>query len=147
MEMPWKQINEMKLTHKITNRSKKKFEYFSQCEDALRLPKIKYNKNGYTAEECFHAFETWGSLLPCCEPELLTRALNGKEQHGMTVTMIAEDYIDRLIFAIEIERNYPEWVQKDIFGRASQLAQAKIGFIPKFVSEKADFTTREMRPV
>jgi hypothetical protein len=36
-------------------------------------------------------------------------------------------------------------VQKDIFGRASQLALKKNGFIPKFVSEKADFTTREMQ--
>lgn len=89
--------------------------------------------------------ETWGTLLPCREPELLTRALNGKEQHGMTVTMIAEDYLDRLIFAIEIERNYPEWVQKDIFGRASQLAASKIKFIPKFVTDRADFTTRKMQ--
>ena len=63
----------------------------------------------------------------------------------MTVTMVAEDYIDRLIFAIEIERNYPEWVQKDIFGRASQLAEKKIGFIPEFVSTKSDFTTRKMQ--
>jgi hypothetical protein len=93
----------------------------------------------------FPCIEQWGRLLPCREPELLSRALNGKEQHGMTVTMIAEDYIDRLIFAIEIERNYPEWVQKDIFGRAAQLALKKNGFIPKFVSEKADFTTREMQ--
>ena len=130
---------------KVTKRSKAKFEYFSQCEDNLRLPKIEYNKNGYTAEECFHSMETWGKLPPCREPELLTKALNGKEQHGMTVTMIAEDYIDRLIFAIEIERDYPEWVQKDIFGRASQLAENKIGFVPKFVTEKADFTTRKMQ--
>jgi hypothetical protein len=135
----------MTLTPKPTKRSKRKFEYFSQCEDASRLPQIERDDEGYTAEECFHAVETWGRLLPCREPELLSRALNGKEQHGMTVTMIAEDYIDRLIFAIEIERNYPEWVQKDIFGRASQLALKKNEFIPKFVSEKADFTTREMQ--
>ena len=132
---------------KPTKRSKAKFEYFSQCEDILRLPKIECDDKGYTAEECFHAFETCGDLIPCREPELLSRALNGKEQHGMTVTMIAEDYIDRLIFAIEIERDYPEWVQKDIFGRASQLAQEKIGFVPKFVTEKADFTTRKMQLV
>ena len=135
----------MTLTPKPTSRSKKKFKYFSQCEDTLRLIKIEHDEDGYTAEECFHAFETWGRMIPCREPELLARALNGKEQHGMTVTMIAEDYIDRLIFAAEIERNYPEWVQKDIFGRASQLVTGKIGFIPKFVSEKADFTTRQMQ--
>jgi hypothetical protein len=132
---------------KPTKRSKAKFEYFSQCEDALRQTEIKHDDKGYTAEECFHVFETFGNLIPCCEPELLGRALSGKEQHGMTVTMIAEDYIDRLIFAIEIERDYPEWVQKDIFGRASQLAQKKIGFVPKFVTEKADFTTRKMQLV
>jgi len=128
-----------------TKRSKAKFQYFSQCEDVLRLPKIEHDNNGCTAEECFHEFETCGNLISCREPELLSRALNGKEQHGMTVTMVAEDYIDRLIFAIEIERNYPEWVQKDIFGRASQIAEKKIGFIPKFVSTKSDFTTRKMQ--
>jgi hypothetical protein len=126
---------------KPTKRSKAKFKYFSQCDDTLRLPKIERDDKGYTAEECFHVFETYGKLIPCREPELLSRALNGKEQHGMTVTMIAEDYIDRLTLSFEIERDYPEWVQKDIFGRASQLAQKKLGFVPKFVTEKADWTT------
>ena len=48
----------MTLTPKPTRRSKRKFEYFSQCEDVSRLPQIERDDEGYTAEECFHAVET-----------------------------------------------------------------------------------------
>ena len=96
---------------------------------------------GYSAAECFHVHETYGVSLPCREPELLTRALNGKQWHGVTVTNCAQDYVDRILFASELKSNYPEWVQKDILGRASQLALAQIGFVPSFVKTGEDFTT------
>lgn len=126
---------------KPSNRSREKFEFFSQCEDSLRMPQTKMCPDGESALVCFHAKETYGETLPCREPEMFDRAMNGKEQHGMTVTMVAEDYLDRLIFAIEIEKNYPAWVANEIYARANQLAIGKIGFIPKFVSNKKDFTT------
>lgn len=126
---------------KPTRKSLLRFEYFAQCEDTKRLPEIALDKHGHTAAECFHAHETFGSTLPCREPELLSRALNGKEWHGLTVTNCAQDYIDRLLFASEIKERYPDWVQKDIFGRARQLALAQIGFVPTFVATGNDFTT------
>lgn len=118
-----------------------RFEYFTQCEDIKRLPEIPLDKQGHTAAECFHVHETYGKTLPCREPLLLARALNGKEWHGVTVTNCAQDYVDRLLFAAEIKSNYPAWVQRDIFGRAAQLARAQFGFVPTFVKTGEDFTS------
>lgn len=126
---------------KPTKKSLIRFQYFAECDDVKRLPEIAMDESGYTAAECFHVHETYGKMLPCREPVLLSRALNGKEWHGLTVTNLAQDYIDRLLFASEIKSNYPEWVQRDILGRASQLAMKQIGFIPTFVRAGDDFTT------
>ena len=126
---------------KISQRAKERFEYFSKCEDVNRLPRIQLTKDGLSALECFHSHETHGKLPPCCEPELLSRALNGKEWHGVTVTNCAEDYIGRILFANELKANYPEWVQRDILGRASQIAMKTINFVPTFVRTGEDFTT------
>lgn len=125
---------------KPTPNSLKRFEYFAACQDTKRLPAIPLDLNGYSAAECFHVHETYGESLPCREPELLSRALNGKEWHGLTVTQCAEDYVGRLLFAIEIVTNYPEWVQRDIFGRAKQIAMKQLGFVPTFVATGKDFT-------
>lgn len=121
-----------------------RFQYFEACEDVKRLPEIPMDENGYTAAECFHVHETYGKNLPCKEPVLLSRALNGKAWHGVTVTNCAQDYIDRLLFAYEIKANYPEWVQRDTLGRAAQLAMEQIGFVPTFVKTGEDFTTLEL---
>lgn len=97
-------------------------------------------EGGHSAAECFHAHETHGVTLPCREPVLLSRALNGKEWHGVNVTNCAQDYVDRLFFASDLA-NYPDWVQRDILGRASQLAMEQLGFVPTFVRTGKDFTT------
>lgn len=128
-----------------TRRSLEKFDYFSQCEDALRMPAIPHDPNGHTAAECFHVAETYGKRLPCREPELFTRALNGKEQHGLTVTHVAEDYVDRLMFAVDL-KEYPEWVRKDILGRAGQIALIRFGYIPTYVETGEDFSTLTTLP-
>lgn len=124
-----------------TVRSRRKFEYFSACIDTKSLAPVTMDPDGYSAAECFHARETYGVTPPCREPELLQRAINGKEWHGLTVTMVAEDYVDRLVFANDIRSGYPDWVQRDILGRAAQIAQARLGFVPTFVSTGEDFTT------
>lgn len=129
---------------KPTKKSNDRFDYFVRCEDKKRIPEIVYDKDGYTAKECFFAHESWGESLPCKEPELLSRALNGKEWHGLNVTHVAEDFVDRLCFAEEIKENYPEWVQKDIFGRAKQVAMRIVGFVPTFVKNSEDFTTMKV---
>ena len=132
-----------KIKTKPTKKGLLRFQYFAECEDVKRLPEIPMDENGYTAAECFHVHETYGKNLPCKEPVLLSRALNGKEWHGVTVTNCAQDYMDRLLFACELKANYPEWVQRDILGRAAQLAMEQIGFVPTFVKTGEDFTTLE----
>lgn len=126
---------------KPTRKSLLRFEYFSKCNDALRLPAIAYIEGGYSAAECFHAHETYGVDLPTCEPELLSMALNGKQWHGVDVTNLAEDYIGRVLFASDLKSNYPAWVRKDVLGRAKQLSRQKMGWVPKYVETGEDFTT------
>lgn len=126
---------------KVTRKSLARFKYFAQCEDTKRLPAIPFSPEGHSAALCFHAHETFGQSLPCREPDLLARALNGKEHHGITVTNCAQDFIDRLLFSCEIETQYPDWVQRDILGRASQLSMIQLGFVPTFVRTGKDFTT------
>jgi hypothetical protein len=126
---------------RISKRAKERFEYFARCEDTNRLPRIEHSDEGLSALECFHSHETHGTTPPCREPELLSRALNGKEWHGVTVTNCAEDYIGRILFADELKANYPDWVRRDILGRASQLSMKKLGFVPSFVKSGEDFTT------
>jgi hypothetical protein len=129
---------------KPTKRSLERFEYFLQCQDALRLPAIVGVGDGVSAAEAFHDHETFGKIPPCREPEMLARALNGKERHGMTVTMVAEDYVGRIMFGEDLDK-YPEWVKKDIIGRAGQIAMKTIGFVPTFVKTGKDFTNSEFR--
>ena len=139
-----KQIDRGKMRTVPTTRGMRRFEYFAACNDARRLPEIPPVAGGYSASECFHAHETHGVMLPCKEPVMLARALNGKEWHGVTVTNCAQDYLNRLLFANEIKANYPDWVGRDILGRAAQLALEQIGFVPRFVHTGEDFTTKTL---
>jgi hypothetical protein len=131
----------MKTIPKPTRRSISRFEYFSACEDTLRHLPTPLDSDGFTALECFHHRETFGETLPCREPVLLDRAINGKEQHGLNVTHLAEDYVGRILFASEIKKNYPEWVQRDVLGRATQIAVQLLGYVPTFVRTGDDFST------
>lgn len=126
---------------KVTKHSAERFAYFSLCQDSQRLPAIAMDPNGYSAMECFHAHETYGTELPCREPELLGRALNGKQRHGITVSAAAEDYVDRILFAAEINASYPRWVAREIFRQAAKIAEKKLGWVPSFVASRSDFTT------
>lgn len=126
---------------KVTAKSFAQFEYFSKCQDDKLLETIPLDPLGYSAAECFHSSETYGKQMPCREPELLTRAINGKKWHGVSVTHCAEDYIDRILFARELKENYPEWVRQDILGRARKLALDRVGYVPTFVKTGEDFTT------
>lgn len=118
----------------ISTRSLAMFNHFAQCQDTKRLPAIPLDPNGYTAAECFHAKETHGKDLPCREPELLSRAFNGKAWHGVTVTMVAEDFVAGMISHAEILKNYPAHTAREIAARASQIAEKNIGFVPNFLT-------------
>lgn len=130
------------MNYKPSKQALGKFNYFASCQDAKRLTAIPMDESGYTAAICFCYHETHGGkLLPCREPELLAKALNGKEWHGLTVTMCAEDYVGRLLFASELKERYPEWVRRDILGRAGQIAIQQLGYVPTFVATGEGFTT------
>lgn len=126
---------------KPTQRASERFAYFALCEDTNRLPRIPLDPSGHSALECFHARETFGRDLPCREPDLLSCALNGKERHGVTAQMLAEDYIDRLITAKELRENYPGWVAREVFAQARKIAVARVGYMPTFVKTGEDFST------
>ncbi len=74
--------------------------------------------------------------------------LTGKEIHGMSVQMIAEDFaINRLVTSAEIKTNYLPWVAKEIFAQAAKVSMIRLGFVPKFVSAQKDwseFTDEEL---
>ncbi len=140
-------LEQKRMKVKPTAKAKARFRYFTLCEDIKRLPVIPLVSDGYSGLECFHAHETFGKVLPCREPDLLARALNGKERHGLSVTHCAEDYVGRILFAAELKANYPAWVRKDILGRAAQIALKVVGFVPTFVRTGEDFTTMEYQPL
>lgn len=118
---------------KISPRAKRAFEHFAQCQDTQRLPRIEFAPSGASALEAFTSHESLGVLPPCREPELLSRALNGKEWNGLTCTIVAEDLVDGLATREEITTNYPPAVASEIFGKAKKIAMAKVGFVPQFV--------------
>ena len=110
------------------------FEHFAQCQDTKRLPAIPLVPDGHSAAECFHARETYGKDIPCHEPELLSRALNGKAWSGLTTTMVAEDFLAGMVSAEEIRTQYPPVISKEIVTRSKQLALISPGFVPSFVT-------------
>lgn len=97
---------------------------------------------GVTAIEAFSHRETHGGgLLPTRQPELLSRAMNGKDWHGLTVMNCAEDYVGRILFADDLKMDYPEWVRRDILGQAAKIAMRVHGYVPTFVLTGEDFST------
>lgn len=110
------------------------FQHFAQCQDTKRLPAIPLVPDGHTAAECFHARETYGKDIPCREPVLLARALNGKAWSGLTTTMVAEDFLAGMVSAEEIRTQYPPVISKEIITRSKQLALISPGFVPSFIT-------------
>lgn len=124
---------------KISPRGREAFEYYSKCKDSSMLEPLM--TGSYSALESFYSRETFGGpYLPTNEPELLARAINGKKQHGITVKMVAEDFVGRTAFSKEIKENYPTWVANEIFEQAKKLALQTLGWIPTFVAESRDFS-------
>lgn len=119
---------------KISDRARRMFDYFAQCQDTQRLPRIPFVADGRSALECFHLHETHGRRdVPTREPELLARALNGKAWNGLTVQMVAEDLVACMITPDEVRADYPPVIATDILAAARKKATATIGFVPTFL--------------
>lgn len=127
---------------KPTKRGIEAFNYYAQCQDEKTLTPVQFDAEGYSALECFYAKETYGKDLPCREPVLLTRALNGKSWHGVTVKNCAEDFVGRVFFTSDL-KNYPTWIQKEILSLAKKIATEQLGFVPTFIQTGKDFTTTD----
>lgn len=111
------------------------------------LEKTLFDMYGKPALDCFHALESRGQRVPCREPEKMDAYLVGKQQHGITVAMVAEDFaINRLITSQEVRDNYPGWVAREIFAQAQKQAAQKIGFVPTFVRDGEDYSALRMEP-
>ncbi len=95
---------------------------------------------GYTGLECFWAKESLGLTLPCREPLIYVAYQEGKWLHGVTVETVANSFIERLEFSLDIKTNYPPWVANEIFSLAKKLVFTKLGWIPPFIENQKDFT-------
>lgn len=128
---------------KIRGEARDKYAwYLSLCRDDEPRPvdKIPMDPKGLSGMEAFHVRESQGLELPTREPELLEKFLQGKKWHGVTVQMVAESYVDRTMFSKEIKENYPDWVSDEIFSASIKIAQKKMGYVPRFILERKDFS-------
>lgn len=133
---------------KIKESTRQKYEWFRKCAngESKRLEHIAYSPEGMSAIECFHSLESVGVLPPTRERDELALYLNGKAVHGMTVAMVAEDFVGRVTFSKDIKDGYPAWVQNEIFQQAEKIARKQIGFIPSFIRNRLDFSEVEDLP-
>lgn len=80
-------------------------------------------------------------MLPTSEPDILDAYLSGKEIHGITVQMVAEDFVSGgLMTSAEIKCNYPTWVAREIFQQAKRHADKTLGYVPGFLENECDFS-------
>lgn len=131
------------MSTKIKQRTREKYARFLElgAGSTRRLERVPMDDLGGSAEACFHLMESQGQRAPCREPDLLEQYLTGKEVHGITVNLVAEDFVvSRIITSEEIRRNYPAWVTNEIFQQAKKYALAKLGFVPKFVANERDWS-------
>lgn len=122
---------------KIKPRARKQFDYF--CSLGTDTP-LDWPAGDCSALECFHVMESTGKRMGCCETPLLSKALNGKVAHGVTVKAVAEDFVGRIAFSKEIKENYLPSVADEIFRLAEKVAMEQLGFVPAFVRNRKDFT-------
>jgi hypothetical protein len=128
---------------RIKPKTREKYDYYFSLSDSVRpLPadRVPFDAHGISGVQCFHQLESEGRCWYCNEPESLERYMEGKERHGMTVDMVAEDLLGRVIFNAEVLENYASWVANEIFSAAERLAKKRLGFAPKFISTRRDFT-------
>jgi len=94
---------------------------------------VQPSTTGVTAREAFVAYDTYGKVLPCSEPQLLQAVLNAKEQLNLTIKLWVEDCIACLLSPDEVKTyctELPKWVLKAFTNQLHKQALKQIGFIP-----------------
>ena len=81
---------------------------------------MEHDPNGPDAKRCFHKFDSTGKLVPCSEPELLSRLLLTKASVNFHIKQWAQGRNDGTFPGIEY-RQYlqdigaPKWVDSAVF--------------------------------
>jgi hypothetical protein len=104
------------------------------------IPPIKGDPNG---EEAKYAFLCWenGIQVPCREPELFQRAIEGKMTVNFQIEQWSEGMWEKqlqcpLFFPEEIFeycRGYPKWVFKSVIEQTKKRVMTDLGFIPTWL--------------
>lgn len=108
--------------------------YVANCEkfqfSGTTVPVIA-EKAGKSAKECFHALDSRGELLPCCEPELFVSVVQCKRSVNLHIKMWVDGYLDALTGVPEYLKEFidpPAWVEvafrRLLYGRGSKFSHA-----------------------
>lgn len=90
--------------------------------------------SGYSALECWFAFDTHGVKLPCREPELLARARRAKASWNAQIKEWAQD-VGLLLGQGELWEychNKPRWIFEATLRQAGKRLKSSTGFVPRF---------------
>ena len=128
-------------------RSVKREAFVRNWELYLNFPKIftlnskiKMDPNGEDGMYCFLCWEN-GYDVPTREPELVQRAVEGKQSINLQIKMWCEGMWDKqlqcpLFFPQEIReycKNYPNWVFRAVIEQTKKRVLDDIGFIPTWL--------------
>lgn len=123
-----------------SERARMDFEFFVATELDMVGHEIGVknatDQNGYTALDCWYAKDTHGQILPCCEPELLAKAMRGKASWNLQVKLWAEDIADGMLLRqpelVDYCHSLPPWIFEATMQQGAKRAAASIGFVPTF---------------
>lgn len=104
------------------------FDLYIQCHNHFKFSGSDYSSQvithtqGVTAVKAFNAVDSMGINPPCCEPELLAQAWNGKAALNLQIKMWAGGILDGISALFELQSDYewlPDWVWESILGQTN----------------------------
>ena len=107
---------------KFSKRFERDFAWYSKFKDIFNFDGgvatytnnkgeqiIKASETGFTAKECFYAFDSQVKILECREPELLQEILRTKGSINLNIQMWAESRAQAYLSMIEFEELIKEF--------------------------------------
>lgn len=123
---------------KISARAKDEFEFYLHTDlDMIgHTREVTHSADGQSALECWWLRDTHGKNAPCREPEVLAKAIRGKESINLQVKLWAEDIADGMLLRqrelLEYTRGWPEWIFRAVMNQAAKITMNTVGFVPRF---------------
>ena len=114
---------------KVTKKVSDTFNLFVKCSKHFRFcgsdytQKTEHHISGVDAVKAFNAIDSLGINPPCCEPDLLADAWNGKAALNLQIKMWAQGINDGVTALWELQEEYdwlPEWVWEAVVGQAGR---------------------------